>query len=48
MESIRNTLIKTIEKLPEDIFVGLITFNKNVMIANFESENLEYICLNGS
>jgi hypothetical protein len=48
MEAIRETMVKTIRKLPEDLNVGMATFNKNVMLANFDGSEVEYVCLNGS
>lgn len=36
LESVKETLIKTIKNLPQNIFVGLLIFNKNVHVADFE------------
>ena len=36
MDSIKETLSSTIQKMPGEIFVGLIYYNENVMMANFE------------
>ncbi len=48
MESVKKTLINTINQLPTEIFVGLMIFNQNVMLASFEGDQVEYVCFNGS
>lgn len=48
LNSVKETLITTIKKLPKDIFVGLMIFNENVLICNFEGPEVEYVCVNGS
>lgn len=35
LNSIKEALIKSIRKMPTEIFVGLIYYNENVMMANF-------------
>ena len=47
IESVKETLINSIEKLPDNIFVGLMMFNYNVMLANFEEAEVSYVCFSG-
>lgn len=48
MHSIKETLITSIKKMPQEIFVGLIYYNENVMMANFEGDEVEYTCMCGT
>ncbi len=48
MVGLKQTLINTIRKLPRNIFVGLISFNKNVFLHQFSAENSKVIALSGS
>jgi hypothetical protein len=48
LESVKEGLKKVIEKLPKNVYVGLIGFNRNVFIYDFEDEFTKFICLNGS
>jgi hypothetical protein len=48
MIGVKETLMKTIEKLPKNIFVGLIIFNKNVHIADFSGKSVQYVSLSGA
>ena len=43
-------MIKTIKKLPQNIFVGLCVFNRNVMLCNFSDKegSPSFVCINGN
>lgn len=42
-------MIKTIQKLPQNIFVGLVAFNKNIMLCDFSNgDEPSFVCMNGS
>ncbi len=42
-------MIKTVKKLPQNIFVGLVAFNRNVMLCDFSGkEEPTFICINGN
>ena len=36
IEALKEILIETVKKLPQDIYVGLMLFNQNLLLANFE------------
>ena len=48
MAGLKETLIKTIQKLPKNIYAGLITFNRNVFLHQFSSQNSKTIAFNGN
>lgn len=48
MVGLKETLIKTIQKLPRNIYAGLISFNRNVFLHQFSSPNSKVIAFNGS
>jgi len=47
LASIKEIILSTIEKLPENIFVGLMAFNRNVFLCDFEDPFLKFGCLGG-
>jgi hypothetical protein len=47
LAAIKETLAATVEKLPQNIYVGLLSFNRNVFIYDFENEYARFTCLNG-
>jgi hypothetical protein len=48
LAAIKATITATIEKLPKNIFVGLLCFNRNVFLYDFEDEYSKFTCLNGA
>ena len=48
MAGLKETLIKTIKNLPQNIFVGLMIFNQNVHVADFSGQEVQYTCLSGN
>ena len=47
-ESVKEGLKGVVEKLPKNLYVGLIGFNRNVFIYDFEDEFTKFSCLNGA
>jgi hypothetical protein len=47
LAAIKEVLLATIEKLPSNIYVGLLAFNRNVFIFDFEEEYAKFACLSG-
>jgi Sec23/Sec24 trunk domain len=48
LAAIKTTLLATIDKLPKNIFVGLLSFNRNVFLYDFEDEYSKFACLSGA
>lgn len=48
MIGLKETLINTIRKLPKNIYAGLISFNRNVFLHQFSSQNGKIIAFNGN
>ena len=47
LAAIKEVLSEAVEKLPQNIYVGLLAFNRNVFIYDFEEEYAKFACLNG-
>jgi hypothetical protein len=47
LAAIKEVLLEAVEKLPQNIFVGLLAFNRNVFLYDFEEEYAKFACLNG-
>jgi hypothetical protein len=48
MEGLKSTLKKTIERLPKNIYVGLVTFNRVVSIYDFSEKHHRFYSFNGN
>jgi len=48
LKGLKETLLKVIEKLPHNIHGGLLAFNRNVFVFDFEGEFTKFLSLNGS
>jgi hypothetical protein len=44
---LKSTLIKTIEKLPQNIYVGIVAFSRCVYVYDFSDSHLKFHCFNG-
>lgn len=47
LASIKEIISATIEKLPQNIYVGLMAFNRNVFLYDFEDPFVKFSCLGG-
>lgn len=48
LQGVKETMLKTIAKLPHNIYVGLIGFNRNIFICDFEDSHSKFVALSGS
>jgi len=48
LAGIKEVLAEAVEKLPQNIFVGLMAFNRNVFLFDFEEEHAKFTCLSGN
>ena len=48
LEAVKEMLLQTIDNLPQNIYVGLLAFNRNVLLCDFEDEFPRFTCLRGS
>lgn len=47
LAAVKEVLLAAVEKLPQNIFVGLLAFNRNVFLFDFEEEYAKFTCLSG-
>jgi hypothetical protein len=47
LTGLKTTLLKLLESLPQNIFVGLIAFSRVVYVYDFSEESLKFHCFNG-
>jgi hypothetical protein len=47
LEAVKQSLRKVIEGLPQSLYVGLLAFNRNVFIYDFEDQSTKFTCLSG-
>jgi hypothetical protein len=47
LAAIKEVLTEAVEKLPQNIYVGLLAFNRNVFIYDFEENYAKFASLNG-
>ena len=48
MEGVKESLLAVISKLPQNIYIGLMCFNKNLFMYDFEDAFTKFSCLSGS
>lgn len=44
---LKTTLLKLVDRLPQNVFVGLIAFGRCVYVYDFSEANLKFHCFNG-
>ena len=47
LEGVKETLLKVVSQLPQNIYVGLLCFNRNVFLFDFEEDYVKFACLSG-
>jgi hypothetical protein len=47
LAAIKEVLLAAVETLPQNIYVGLLAFNRNVFLFDFEEEYAKFACLSG-
>jgi hypothetical protein len=47
LNGLKSTLIKTIEKMPQNIYVGIVAFSRCIYVCDFSEMHMKFHCFNG-
>lgn len=48
LQAVKESLLKVVSQLPQNIHVGLLCFNRNIFLYDFEDNFTKFTCLSGN